>query len=245
MPTAAPEVARTIWQPALKTTWQWQLSKLPVDQSVDAQMYDIDLFENDASVVTSLHAKGRKVICYLSVGTWEKWRPDAQQFPAEVLGKTLKDWPDERWLDIRRLDLLQPIMEARLDLCKAKGFDGVEPDNVDAYINKSGFDLSAEDQLAYNRWLAEAAHARGLSIGLKNDLPQVDALLPHFDWALNEQCFQTRECDKLLPFIRAGKAVFHVEYDLQTSEFCAQALEMQFNSMRKNDDLDAQREVCD
>lgn len=42
-------------------------------------------------------------------------------------------------------------MQARLDLAVQKGCDGVEPDNVDGYQNNSGFPLTAQDQLAYNR----------------------------------------------------------------------------------------------
>ena len=56
---------------------------------------------------------------------------------------------------------------------KTKGYDGVEPDNVDRYVNASGFDLDADAQLAFNRFIANEAHARGLSVGLKNDLDQV------------------------------------------------------------------------
>ena len=46
-------------------------------------------------------------------------------------------------MDIRQIDILGPIMQARLDLCKQKGFDAVEPDNVDAYQNKPGFPMTA------------------------------------------------------------------------------------------------------
>jgi hypothetical protein len=88
----------------------------------------------------------------------------------------------------------------------------VEPDNVDGYDNKTGFDFSSRDQLAFNRWIADAAHARGLSVGLKNDLDQVAALEPSFDWALNEECVAYNECSRLSPFIGSGKAVFHAEY---------------------------------
>src|SRR5262245_31838598 len=56
MPTA---ISGNIWHPAPGTTWQWQLTGLPIDQSFDVAMYDIDLFDNDASVVAALHAKGR------------------------------------------------------------------------------------------------------------------------------------------------------------------------------------------
>jgi hypothetical protein len=232
-----------IWRPEPGTTWQWQLST-PVDQSVDAQVFDIDLFDNSAGVVAALKARGRRVVCYMSAGSFEGSRPDAGSFPSEVIGNQLEGWPGERWLDIRRLDVLGPILERRLDLCRAKGFDGVEPDNADGYANTTGFSLTAADQLAFNRFLAQAAHARGLSVGLKNNLEQVPALEPYFDWALNEQCFQYRECERLLPFVKAGKAVFNVEYDLSTRSFCAQANRLGFKSMRKRLALDAWREPC-
>jgi hypothetical protein len=231
-----------IWRPALVTSWQWQLT-MPVDQSVDVVMYDIDLFTNSADVVAALRARGRKVICYMSAGTYENWRPDADRFPRDVLGGGL-NWRGENWLDVRRLDVLGPIMEARLDLCRAKGFDGVEPDNVDGYANRTGFPLGPDDQLRYNVFLANAAHARGLSVGLKNDVRQVEELLPYFDWALSEQCFEYRVCRTLLPFIAAGKAVFEVEYELDAEEFCPQANAMNFNAMVKDYRLDEDREPC-
>lgn len=237
-----PEPAPGVWMPPLQTSWQWQLTQ-PVDQSVNVVMFDVDLFETDAQVVASLRAKGRKVICYVSVGAWENWRPDASRFPDAVKGKQ-NGWPGERWLDIRRLDILAPLLEARLDLCKAKGFDGVEPDNVDGHIADTGFPLSFQDQLRFNVFIANAAHRRGLSVGLKNDLPQVQQLLPYFDWAMNEECFERGRCELLIPFIEAGKAVFHVEYALNSREFCPRANAMNFNSLKKRLDLDAYREAC-
>lgn len=246
--TAAPmiptPVVATIWKPPLVASWQWQLASGPLDLSVAASIFDIDGFDRSAAEVAALHAHGRHVICYLSVGSWENWRPDAAQFPASVLGKTLDGYPNERWLDIRQLKLLQPIIDARLDMCRSKGFDAVEPDNVDGYTNASGFPLTASDQLTFNRFIATAAHARGLSVGLKNDLDQVPQLLSAFDWALNEQCFEYQECDPLTAFVAAGKAVFQVEYHLPTSAFCPQANQMNFNSMLKHLSLDAYRVPC-
>jgi hypothetical protein len=244
MPTPMPNTAfNDIWIPPLNTSWQWQLTGT-VDQSYDVLMYDIDMFDNDASVVASLHAKGRKVICYISAGSWESWRPDAGEFPEAVLGKPLEGWPGERWLDIRQMDILGPIMRTRMDLCKEKGFDGLEPDNIDGYVNDTDFPLTYQDQINYNKFLANEAHARGLSIGLKNDLDQIEDLLPYFDWALNEQCFQFRECRKLMPFINAGKAVFQVEYYLKQRWFCPWANRLNFNSMKKRRSLDAWRQPC-
>jgi hypothetical protein len=103
-------------------------------------------------------------------------------------------------------------MAARLDLAATRGCDGVEPDNVDGYSNKNGLNLTPENQLDYNRYIADQAHQRGLAVALKNDLDQVAALEPSFDFAVDEQCNQYKECDKLKPFTTAGKAIFNAEY---------------------------------
>jgi hypothetical protein len=237
-----PAGTASVWHPALNTSWEWELSTA-VNQSTNAAMYDIDMFDNDASVVSSLHGKSRHVLCYISAGTWEDWRPDADKFPSYVTGRQ-NGWPGERWLDIRRLDVLGPIMSARLDLCKQKGFDGVEPDNVNGYTKLTGFHLTYRDQLKYNTFLAKAAHARGLAVALKNDVGQVQDLVAYFDFSLDEQCFQYRECNKLAPFLGAGKPVFEVEYNLQPSQFCHEANSMNFNSIKKLLSLGVWREAC-
>lgn len=240
-PTVEPPTTG-IWSPSPGTSWQWQLTGA-VDTSFNVQMYDIDLFDTPPSVIESLHNQGRVVICYFSAGSWENWRPDAGQFPAGVKGRS-NGWAGEKWLDIRALDVLGPVMAARLDLAVAKGCDGVEPDNVDGYQNNSGFSLTPQDQLAFNIWLAEQAHARGLSIGLKNDLDQVSVLEPYFDWALSEQCYQYRECDALTPFVAAGKAVFGVEYVGDPGEFCSITNALDFDWLKKDLDLGASRIAC-
>lgn len=236
-----------VWRPSIGSTWQWQLTGLPVDLSIDAQVYDIDLFENDASVVAALHARGRKVICYLSAGTWEDWRPDKDQFPRGVVGRAYQGWQGERWLDIRQIEQLAPIMRARLDLCKQKGFDAVEADNMDAFNNNSGFPLTADDQLRYNQWFAREAHQRGLSIGLKNDPDQASELEPYFNWALTEDCFAEGWCTQMLPFINAGKVVFAAEYTdsgISFEKACIQAEALGFSLILKKRDLNAYRKTC-
>lgn len=232
-----------VWSPAPGTSWQLQLSG-EVDTSFDVEMYDIDLFDVPQGVIDELHGDGRIVICYFSAGSWEDWRPDAALFPPEVLGKDLDGWPGEKWLDIRRIDLLAPVMRERMDLAVRKGCDGVDPDNVDGYTNDSGFPLTYQDQIDYNVWLSAEAHGRGLAIGLKNDLDQVEDLVAHFEWALNEQCFQFEECGMLLPFVNAGKAVFGVEYEGDPAVFCPALNARQFSWLKKNLDLDAWRVDC-
>ena len=136
-------------------------------------------------------------------------------------------------------------MENRLDLAVEKGCDGVEPDNVDGYQNKNGFSLSFNDQLIYNKWLAEQAHERGLSVGLKNDLVQINELVGFFDFAVNEQCFEYDECASLKPFTDQGKAVLGVEYELETDEFCDEANSMKFSWLKMEYDLDGGRVACE
>jgi len=196
-------------------------------------VYDIDGFGNDASTVAYLHSQGFKVIAYLSFGTWEDWRPDASAFPSSVKGNS-NGWPGEKWLDIRS-DTVKSIMAARLDMIKQKGFDAVEPDNIDGYSNNTGFPLTAQDQINYNRWIAEQCHQRGLSVGLKNDVEQAATLQPYFDWALNEECYQYSECNSLKAFTNVNKAVFQVEYS-GTGQ-CSTMKSLHFNSMTRDLDL--------
>ncbi|MFJ8075822.1 endo alpha-1,4 polygalactosaminidase [Streptomyces sp. NPDC096176] len=241
-PTQPTMPAGQRWLPKPGLAWQWQLSGR-LDPTVDVPVYDIDGFDHPASAVADLHRRGRKVICYLSTGAWEDFRPDADRFPKSVLGRG-NGWKGERWLDIRRIDILEPLMAERIDMCRDKGFDAVEPDNMDAYANPTGFPVTAADQLRYNRLIARLARERGLSVGLKNDLDQIPELVDDFDFAVNEQCAEYDECDALTPFVRAGKAVFHVEYELATDEFCPQTLRLRLSSMLKKYELGVWREPC-
>lgn len=232
------------WHPALRVSWQWQLQNPPkAGALLDVKMYDVDGFETSKSLVAAMHTKGIKAVCYISAGSWENFRPDADDFPASVLGKS-NGWPGEKWLDIRKRKILKPIMRARMNICRRKGLDAIEFDNVDGYQNATGFPLTGSDQLRYDVFLANAAHTRGLSAFLKNDLGQITKLLPYFDAALNEQCFQYSECPALSRFVKAGKPVFNVEYRLDRSQFCAKANARNFNSLKKRLTLDAWRRPC-
>ncbi|MGR8010994.1 endo alpha-1,4 polygalactosaminidase [Streptomyces hypolithicus] len=230
------------WLPEPGLAWQWQLSGR-LDPTVDVPVYDIDGFDHPPSAVAGLHREGRKVICYLSTGAWEEFRPDAGKYPKSVLGRG-NGWKGERWLDIRRTDILEPLMAERLDMCRKKGFDAVEPDNMDGYRNRTGFPLTAADQLRYNRLIARLAHARGMSVGLKNDLDQIPELVGDFDFAVNEQCAEYEECEQLTPFIKAGKAVFHVEYELPLRRFCQGTRKLGLSSMLKKYELGVWRRPC-
>lgn len=146
-----------------------------------------------------------------------------------------------RWLDIRDIrnpnSALARIMTARIDMCKSKGFDAVEFDNMDGYTNQTGFPLTAADQLAYNRFLANTAHERGLSAVMKNDVDQIRDLVDYFDMALNEECNRYRECGGYQAFIAAGKPVFNAEYGSSTA-FCSADNAANINGVLFSLDLD-------
>ena len=230
------------WTPKVGESWQYQLDGA-IDTSVNVAVFDVDGFDTPSSVVATLHSHHAHVICYISAGAWENWRPDAGKFPASVLGST-NGWPGEKWLDIRQIAILRPIMAARFDTCRAKGFDAVEPDNVAGYTNSTGFPLTAANQIAYNKMIAGLAHARGLKVGLKNDVEQARSLVGSFDFAVNEQCFQYSECSTLAPFIAAHKPVFNVEYRGAPRSVCPAAATMKFSSIYKKLSLNAYRVGC-
>ena len=231
------------WQPAPGLKWQIQYTG-KLDTSLNVDVYNLDLFDTSASVISALRSKGKHVICYFSGGSYENWRPDSAAFPSSVLGRNLDGWAGERWLDVRKLDILLPVMKVRMEQAAQKGCDAVDPDNVDGYSNNTGFALSYNDQLAYNTALAEMAHGLGLAISLKNNVDQIKDLVSHFDFAVNEECFQYGECDLLKPFVDSGKAVFGIEYNLSNSSFCPQANTLNLDFLKKNLSLDAWRESC-
>ena len=234
--------AETWYQPSAGTTWQLQLQgDLNTRYSVAA--YDVDLFDTPVAQIKAMQQQGRKVICYFSAGSVEDWRDDIAAIPKSAIGKPLDDWPGERWLDIRDKQVWR-TMQNRIKLAAQKGCDGVDPDNVDGYQNASGFALTAQDQVKFNRFLAQSAHILELSVGLKNSLGLIPELVNDFDFAVNEQCLEYQECDALLPFIQQNKAVFHVEYQ-QRPNLCQYAKQHQFSTLLLPLELDDSfRQAC-
>jgi putative cell wall-binding protein len=208
------------WHPGEDDTWHLQLQGDPVT-NIDVDAYDLDMFDTSKDVIDELHAHGRRVVCYVNAGAWEEWRPDAGDWHEEVLGEPLDGWPGERWVDVRRIDLIDDVIEERFDMAAAKGCDAVDPDNVDGFQNDTGFPLTKADSLAYNRFLISEAHERGLAVGLKNALDLVPELADEVDFAVNEECLAFDECDALRPYAAAGVPEWGVDYDGDLAEICA------------------------
>ncbi|WP_423195871.1 MULTISPECIES: endo alpha-1,4 polygalactosaminidase [unclassified Cupriavidus] len=219
--------AVTRWVPQENDTWQLQLQGT-ANTAYNVTVFDLDMFDTPQATIDAIKSQGKRVVCYFSAGSSENWRADFSQLQASDMGNGLAGWPGERWLDTRSANV-RAIMAARMDIAKAKGCDGVDTDNVDGYANNTGLPLTADTQLDYNRYLAAQAHARGLAIGLKNDVEQVAQLATDFDFAVNEQCFQYNECGAYAAFTTQGKPVFQVEYatrykvDATRATLCASA----------------------
>lgn len=227
------------WQPRATTApWQWQLQG-KIDLSVPAHVYEVDGFETSRRTVRRLHQRGRKVACYLDVGSWESYRPDRGEFPRSVIGRTYSGFPDERWLDVAHFQRFERPLKQRFTMCARKGFDAVEPDNVAGWEkeNHTGFKITKADQLRFNRWVARQVHGRGMAVALKNDGRQAQPLLHAFDFAVVEQCFQYHECGYYRPFVREGKAVFEAEYEQKPRQYCKTARAIGFSAIHKSYDL--------
>lgn len=243
-PIATTTTAKANWyHPTITTTWQWQLTgKINTGYNVD--VYDIDLFDTSAETISKIKSSRKKVMCYFSAGSGENWRPDFGKFETQSLGKPLDGWNGEKWLDIRTKNVFD-VMTSRLDLAVSKGCDGVEPDNVDGYANKTGFALTKADQLSFNRQIATEAHKRGLAVALKNAVELAGDLVDYFDLTVNEECHAYKECDQLAVFTQQGKPIFNAEYKFKP-QVCQNSLSNNIRTLILPIALDdSYRKSCD
>ena len=240
--TGAPSFAA----PKIGAAWDWQLSE-PIRAPRGIGVFDTDPDNTNPRTIQRLNAQGVYTICYVSVGTLEDYRDDRTAFPRAVIGWTYDDWPDERFLDIRQLDVLLPLMQARFQRCKDMGFQAIEPDNMDVYDNDSGFRLSQRDGVRYIKALADMAHGMGLEIGQKN-VPEITGqLIGRMDFIITEDCFSDGWCGEVYAYIRANKPVFAAEYTdtgVNWPAACAFAGENGYSMILKDRDLTAALETC-
>lgn len=247
------------WKPSPNApiSWHWQLSQdfqVPRDVKQNVYVYDFDGEQASADTVKKLKdwgaAQGKQVIavCYIDVGVYEDYRSDIQKFKdaqdqlrqktgdanAKLWGNKDAGWNGSYWLDVRQIDLLKPIMEARIrDWCKGKGFDAVEPDESEVWNNNPGFPITMEQSHAYTKMIADLVHSYGMSVGLKGNNGEAALLEPYHDWALTEECFQYGECQKFVDsFIKKGKAVFNIEYSANPD--CTFANKNRINSAKRD-----------
>ncbi|WVN90647.1 uncharacterized protein L203_105889 [Cryptococcus depauperatus CBS 7841] len=206
----------SVWKPQVGTPWQIVLNKDATTKSSiqilpDVKVYDLDLFDNDASTFAKLKADGIRLICYFSAGSYEDWRSDKKEFLDTDIGAPLDGWPGENWLKTSSSNVRR-IMSSRIQLAATKGCDAIDADNIDGYNNDNGLGLTEDDAVDFVRFLAGEALSHNMSFGLKNAIEIAPKVLDVTAFAVNEQCVEHSECDDLSVFLRANKAVLHIEY---------------------------------
>ncbi|WVF69456.1 hypothetical protein IAT40_004233 [Kwoniella sp. CBS 6097] len=184
--------------PSFSTNFVYDLDNQPLDAPIiktniglalNKTMYIVDMANSTPEQIANYHAKGKKVGCYFSAGTWEPFRADKLQFlPECYCGKgvstdangkctgkgagnnLLGEW-GEWWLDLRStkcLDNVKSIMAKRIQEAALKGCDAIDPDNVDSFMNKQNFGNTAQNEVDYLLWLSTTAKANNMGIDLKN-----------------------------------------------------------------------------
>lgn len=185
-------------------TWSIQYEGAIVPRGKDYHI--VDLFDVSDSDLAALKAQGTRAIAYFS-SQFEDWRRDSGNFPSADLRGSLDGWKGERWVNTRSPTIRQ-IMLDRMDYAKQRGFYGVDCDNVDFYeFSNSGG--SAADAVDYVRFLANAAHARGLKFGLKNATGIIPSTMDVIDYYVNEEAHQYGDTEA---YAAVSKPVFNIEY---------------------------------
>lgn len=194
------------WKPTAGLSWQLQLTGV-LDVSVDAAVFDVDLFDTSQSDVERLHLAGHRVVCQFNAGLAESTRSDVSQLPAAALGNATNGG---HWVDTRAL-AARTWASGRFDLARTHGCDAVEPTGVDSYQSNTGFPLGQDTATTWVQTLATEAHARGLAVAMSNVVELAPRLVDQVDFATNEECLRFNECGTLTSFVQQNKPVFHFE----------------------------------
>lgn len=154
-----------LWQPEVGASWQIILLK-PINDDVknniipDVDIFDLDLYDNDASTFTALQKLGKKVICYFSAGSWEDWRDDEGDFDKADIGKELDGWPGEKWLNISSPNV-RGIMKKRIEMASKKGCNAIDPDNVDGFVSSP---RSLEELFLLSQVVLTILHSKTITV---------------------------------------------------------------------------------
>ena len=159
-------------------------------------------------------------VCYVNAfqtqpGELRAWRARHRRLLLQRGGREVRDpgWPGEVLHDTsteHRRAANARIVNRWIDGCARKGFQAVEPDNLDSWTRSRGR-LTRADNFRLARRLIRHAHARGLAIAQKNAAEaSATGRRLGFDFAVAESCQAYDECDA---YTRAyGTAVLEVEY---------------------------------
>lgn len=233
------------WIPAQGLSWQYQLDGV-INTQVDADVYTIDL-SYARSDVEEIKALNKFAVCSFSAGTNEDFRFDSADIPDAIQGEFYDEFGSERVLNIRALESLKPIMEARLDDCVDKGFDGVLLEKVSLFDHTSiaergtSFNIEQAENVRYIQWFAAEAHKRGLALGLKDGVGLVNRVLDDIDFMVADSCFASDWCADAAVVTDANKPVFMVEFaenQVELEAMCQTANTYQFSGILRDYQVD-------
>ena len=191
--------------------WDWQIGlDTPLERisSRAVDIYDVDGFLTKQAQVHRIHTAWQaatlphpKTFCYLDLA-WEDYRPDASRasrggtFPPATLGKIYFGYPQERWVDLRRLDALKPMIDARIRMCARKGFDAIELDDIDSFepATTTGFNLTPGDAQNFLAYVDNEVHRQGMTVLWKNTGILSWWGRDYSDGAVVEECYTYSEC---------------------------------------------------
>lgn len=228
----------TRYIPNVTSSFHVQLDGEP-DFSLPVDVMETDLYFTTPANVAQLHANGSYAIAYMNTGAWQPGMPDSGEYPPSVIGtKPMQGWHEERWLDIRQIAILRPIIHEKMQLAKDKGFDAVDPDNMDGYTNTDEFHLTKQDQIAFDKMVAEEAHSVGLAVMLKNSGDMMADLVNDFDGTVAEQAYKYNEAEIYQPMRDANKPVFVIEYNKPKKSEIQDAINRGFNMIKAKKSLD-------
>ena len=211
---APPARGKVVTPPSANATFDYQIG------APYAPRPDVGVVSRDRS---SRPAGGRYSICYVNafqaqpdeLRWWQTTHPDLLLRGAGGGLILDADW-NEALLDVStpaKRAALAGIVGGWIDGCARRGFQAVEPDNLDSYERSKGH-LTIDDNAAFAGLLAHRAHAAGLAIGQKNT---TDLLPRHvsigFDFAVTEECGRYDECGRYASAY--ANRVFDIEYRTQ------------------------------
>jgi hypothetical protein len=189
--------------------WDWQIGRVAPLQRTGARavdLYDIDGFLTTRAEVGALHTTWQastlahpRAACYLDLA-WEDYRPDASPspdgFPAAALGRIYFGFPQERWVDMRRVAAMMRVFDARIAMCARKGFDAVEIDDIDSFNppGTTGFQLTRGDVQNLLARIDNHIHQSGMTALWKNAGILAWWGRRYTEGAVVEECYQFDEC---------------------------------------------------
>lgn len=234
--------------PSGRVAWDWQIgagSDAGVALPAGVKLVSLDGFDISGAKVAQLNSQGVYTVCYINVGSYEPWRPDAAQYPAYLKIQQDPDWPDESFLDVndvfRPNSVLATILANRFKMCRDKGFAAIEPDNLQNDENVSGGRVTTQQQIDFNGFIADLAHSYGLAVFQKNGPDKVllrdrtgKMMVEKFDAILNEECQQYKECGPLAEYVKRGKLALNVEYRAGMALDCPLSNSLRINSIKKD-----------